>query len=129
MGKHLTDLGRQVPDNYDELLSLPGVGPYAAGAYLSLHRDIRHIIIDSNVVRLYCRLIGRTYDGETRREEWLRAFAEQVTPSSGFKVYNYAVLDFSRAICTHKPDCNKCPLTSICATGSTSLDKTGNNNT
>ena len=110
LGIRIVHDGGGIPDDYDILLSLPGVGPYAAGAYLSLHRNIRHVIIDSNVVRLYCRLIGKEYDGETRRKSWVQHFAEEVTPQDCFKEYNYALLDFSRAVCKPNPVCGQCPL-------------------
>ena len=47
-----------IPENSEDLKKLPGVGPYVAGAYLSLHRKKRSTIIDSNVVRLYGRFFG-----------------------------------------------------------------------
>lgn len=114
LGQELTKAGGSIPEKYDVLLALPGVGPYAASAYLSLHRGIRLPIIDSNVARLYCRLLDRPYDGETRRKVWVCHLADQLTPKDYFRQYNYALLDFTREVCKPKPDCENCPLTDIC---------------
>jgi len=106
------------PDDVDELLALPGVGPYAAAAYRSMHLGARAPIVDSNVVRLYGRLFGFCTDGETRRKAWLHDLAERMTPQRAFQAYNYALLDFTRAICTPKPHCDICPLRKGCSYGS-----------
>lgn len=114
LGQELTKVNGRIPEKYEDLLPLPGVGPYAASAYLSLHRGVRQPIIDSNVVRLYCRLLGRPYDGETRRKKWVTHHADQMTPKHRFRQYNYALLDFTREICKPRPNCKNCPLTDIC---------------
>ena len=114
LGIEINKSGGRIIDDYSHLLSLPGVGPYAASAYLSLHRGIKQSIVDNNVVRLYCRLIDYSYNGETRRKPWLVHFADHLTPKNKFKQYNYALLDFTRAVCKTKPICQNCPLAHIC---------------
>ncbi len=114
LGKHIVQSSGRIPDDYETLLTLPGIGPYAATAYLSLHRGIRHPIVDNNVVRLYCRLLGCKYDGETRRKKWVSELSEFMTPRKSFQEFNYALLDFTRAVCKPTPDCNACPLRDIC---------------
>ena len=44
-----------VPNNYQELLKVPGIGDYVASAVLSFHMNKRAVLIDSNIVRFYCR--------------------------------------------------------------------------
>lgn len=114
LGKEIIKSGGCITDEYSILISLPGVGSYAASAYLSLHRGIKQSIIDSNVVRFYCRLLKYSYDGETRRKSWLVKFADQLTPEDIYKQYNYALLDFTREVCKPKPNCQDCPLKHIC---------------
>ncbi len=114
LGEEIINSGGRITDEYKSLLSMSGVGPYVASSYLSLHRGIKKSIVDSNIVRLYCRLINYSYDGETRRKSWLINFADSLTPTDKFRQYNYALLDFTRAICKIKPDCIKCPLKQIC---------------
>lgn len=105
----VADRGR-VPDQYDELVTLPGVGPYAASAYLSLHRSVRAAIVDSNVVRWIGRLLGVPTDEETRRKRWLIEAVDALTPSRSFRNYNYAVLDFAMKVCRPRPRCDVCPF-------------------
>ena len=103
-----------IPDDYEELVDLPAIGNYVASAYLSLHRNIRQSIIDSNVVRVYGRFFGFEYNNETRRKQWLVHVSEELTPKRKFKMYNYALLDFARKLCKKKPLCQSCPLNNRC---------------
>jgi len=118
--KRLGDLalalqGSDIPEGRASLLALPGVGSYIAAAFRSFHCGIRDVIIDSNVVRLYGRLFGFEYDGETRRKPWLRELADRITPARIYRDFNYAVIDFTRSICKPRPDCGHCMLNAQCA--------------
>lgn len=101
---------RRIPDSFDKLVSIPGIGPYTASAYLSLYRNKFGILLDSNIVRFYGRLFGFQIDGETRRKKWINKVAFTLTPKRNFKKYNYALIDFTRVICSNKPLCDKCSL-------------------
>lgn len=107
-----------MPRDLHALQQLPGIGPYAAAAWLGFHGGKRAVIIDANVVRLLSRILGRPYDGETRRRTWLLQVADVLTPIRAWKPYNYAVLDFAMQICSKNPNCARCPLLSVpCAHG------------
>lgn len=103
-----------IPKDKKELLALPGVGDYVASALLSLHFDIRSILIDSNIVRVYGRYFGFPYNNETRRRRELWELADALTPQLHIKSFNYAILDFSRNICCSKPRCNVCSVRLRC---------------
>lgn len=103
-----------IPLRREELLKLPGVGEYVASAFVSLHSGVRESIIDSNVVRLYGRFFGFKTDGETRRKKWFTELADKITPLQKFRDFNYGLIDFTRAVCKQKPDCNSCPLNTKC---------------
>ena len=119
LGQEIARLGGALPMDQPALEALPGVGPYAAAATLSLHANRRAVLIDSNFVRVLCRLVGATYDGETRRERWLRDLAEALTPPRAHRAYNYAVLDLAALVCLPRtPKCDECPILKWCATGS-----------
>jgi A/G-specific adenine glycosylase len=107
---------RDIPDDKESLLKLPGVGEYVASAYLSLHAGRREPIIDSNVVRLYGRFFRFETDGETRRDPEMRHLAELLTPERNFKDYNYGIIDLTRTICKLKPLHEICPLRRRCHT-------------
>lgn len=118
LAREIVEIG-SIPVLYEDLIRLPGVGPYAAAAWLSLHNDVRSAIVDSNVVRWICRMIDRPCDAETRRKKWLKDLADRLTPDSYVQEYNYAVLDFTMTICTPGvPRCEDCPLGSeLCTFG------------
>lgn len=114
----IRDGGGQVPDSRAKLLAIPGVGPYAASAWLSLHNNQRESIVDSNVARWLCRLVGVAHTPASRRWAWVLALADELTPRRGFKEYNYAVLDLTTTLCLPTcPSCEPCPLLDLCATG------------
>jgi A/G-specific adenine glycosylase len=106
-----------IPTDLGDLLDLPGVGPYAAAAFLSFHRGHRAVIVDSNVVRLYGRYFGFVTDPETRRFKQFLDLADRITPRRDFRKFNYALLDHTRMLCKHKPLCPRCPLNGNCCFG------------
>lgn len=109
------EYGGVPPLNSDELMKLPGVGTYAAGAYLSLHSDIRAIIPDANMVRILGRVCGFTCHAETRKDRSFLKLCDQITPKLRFKEFNYAILDFGRKVCTPRdPKHTVCPIKNIC---------------
>ena len=125
LGEALKTLGG-VPNSLEELLELPGVGSYAAAAYLGFHGGKRAVIVDANVVRWLCRLVDRPYDGETRRKKWLVDLANDVTPSRKWTEFNYAVLDFTMQVCGKVPRCSICPIgPALCLTGQKILTEAG----
>ncbi|MCK4814944.1 hypothetical protein KA005_04165 [bacterium] len=103
-----------IPENYDELIKLPGVGDYIASAYLSFHIGKCRPIIDSNAVRLCGRIFNLEIRPETRRNKRFRELVHRITPSKECRIFNYGVLDFSRKICKYKPFHRKCPLKKMC---------------
>ena len=108
----------RIPTTVEELRELPGVGPYVAAATAALHAGNRAAIVDANIVRLLCRLIGQEYDGETRRKRWLLDLADRLTPEVEFRDYGYASLDLSMTVCRpRRPLCAHCPLVALCVTG------------
>ena len=123
LAQHILRLDGALPREQAALEALPSVGPYSAAATLSLHANLRAVLIDSNIVRVLCRLVGAAYDGETRRKPWLRDLAEAMTPPRAHRDYNYAVLDLAALVCLPRiPKCDECPILRWCTTG---LERTG----
>jgi len=109
-------LGSETPPaNPGELQKLPAIGPYVAAAHASLHRNRRATIVDANVVRWICRMVGEEAGPETRRQRWLTQLADLLTPVRSFRDYNYGVLDLSMTVCTPAPRCDVCPVVQFCA--------------
>ncbi len=104
----------RIPDDFQKLIYLPGVGPYIASAFVSFHCGRRATIIDSNIVRLYGRFLGFKTNPETRRDKKLATITEKFTPFKNVKKFNYAVLDLSRKVCATIPKCLICPISCRC---------------
>jgi len=104
--------GGRIPDRWEDLVSLPGVGAYLAGAVLSFGYGRRAPVLDSNVARLLARLTGVE---SRRQEDYLRLLWELV-PEEGHEYFNYGLIDLGALICHYRgPKCNLCPLRELCA--------------
>jgi len=116
LGTELSERGGRVPEDRADIEDLPGIGQYAAGAFLTFQRHRRVTFIDANIVKLLGRFLGFEWDGETRRKAWFvdlaDAFFDHDYPPAKF---GYAVLDFTREVCGRTPECESCPVQKDCA--------------
>lgn len=103
-----------MPKTFSELIKLPGVGQYTTSAFLSLHKDERYPLIDSNTVRVWGRVFGLETNSETRRKKKFKELADSLTPQTNFKAFNYALLDFGSLVCKTVPLCKTCPINKMC---------------
>lgn len=114
----LTVHGGLVPKGKDELLRLPRVGDYTAGAVLSFGYGFRAGIPDTNVIRLLQRFFGLTVTRKSHRgspSQSMRRAAHEVVPKSNSRHFNYGMLDFGSLVCTSvRPKCASCPLNNHC---------------
>lgn len=112
------DFDRQVPTDLDELMSLPGVGPYVAAATLAAVTDADVCLVDTNTVRVASRVAGIDRAGDIRRRlDVRRAIADLLAGDAPARSW-WAVLDLAASTCTPKlPACEACPLRRWCVTG------------
>ena len=104
-----------VPGTLGGLLSLPGVGRYAANATLVVAFGKRAPVVDGVTARVYRRYLGLDSNLPASNDEELWAAAETVTPTEGEREWNWAVLDLAAEICLpEKPRCPACPLMARC---------------
>lgn len=107
--------GGEIPRSRDQLLLLPGVGDYVAGALLSIAFNKREWLVDSNIVRVYRRYFGIPTSKEGRRDKHVIAMSKEYVSYKNPRDANLAILDFSAIICIPiKPKCTKCPLNNDC---------------
>jgi A/G-specific adenine glycosylase len=112
----LSEHGGLVPCDYDQLLKLPGIGPYTAAAIASVAGNIDVAAVDGNVLRVYARLFDvdspiREKEGNTR----IRKIADRLLPKGMARLYNQALMELGGLVCTpKKPDCESCPLGGFC---------------
>ena len=113
----IAEHGGEFPTTVDELVRLPGIGRYTAGAIASFAFDTRAPIVEANTLRLYCRLIG--YRGDPRSsagQQILWDFAERILPAKGTGEFNQALMELGATVCTpNAPTCDRCPAETFCA--------------
>lgn len=108
--------GGLLPDNVDDLQSLPGLGPYTVSAILSFafHRDV--IVLDVNIRRLYSRLflqLATTLEGMP--EPQLLHVADEIYPRGRSSDWHQACMDIAAQYCTARsPRCLFCPVAKAC---------------
>ena len=120
-----SDYGNELPQTYDELLALPGIGDYTASAVMSFAFGERIAVVDTNIRRVLSRVfLGvESLGGAASPAE--RALAKQVLPQDGASkcrrfdrssvVWNQSVMELGAIVCTAKsPLCEACPVSSRC---------------
>ncbi|WP_432800010.1 A/G-specific adenine glycosylase [Poriferisphaera sp. WC338] len=106
----------EVPREADELLKLPGVGPYSAGAIASIAYDQRAAIVDGNVIRILSRIFKITKPAdETETKKRLWSIAEALVPAKDAGNYNQAMMELGAMICSPRgAGCLLCPVRNQC---------------
>lgn len=106
----------ELPDTYEKLLSLSGIGPYTAGAIASIAYHQPVCAIDGNVLRVYARLFCVKEDilKKTTQDKIHELIKQDMASDMG--VMNQAIMDLGASICIPNGNvrCNICPLTSVC---------------
>ncbi len=108
--------GGMFPESVEELLPLPGIGRYTAGAIVSFAFDRPAPILEANTLRLYCRLLGfRDDPRSTAGQRVLWSFAEKLVPTKSPGEFNQALMDLGATVCTPTdPRCDACPVAACC---------------
>jgi A/G-specific adenine glycosylase len=103
------------PDTEEELLGLPGIGPYTAAAVAAIAFDRRAVVLDGNVERVMARLHAVEQPLPDAKPE-LKRLAGALTPEVRPGCHAQAVMDLGATICTPKnPACGLCPWRDACA--------------
>lgn len=116
LGEALAGGQRRITAKSDELLSLPGIGPYAASAIRCFVFGARDPVIDVNVVRIVERVFRVKYErGEGRRNKDIRRLAFALLDGRQPREMNWALLDLGALVCReNRPLCDQCPLSQHC---------------
>jgi len=111
----VSEHGGVFPETNDQLLTLPGIGPYTAAAISAIAFDRAETVVDGNVERV----MSRIYDVHTplpAAKPQLTALARALTPDRRPGDYAQAVMDLGATICTPRsPACGICPWREPCA--------------
>ena len=114
--KVVKDHAGQVPNQPQDFIQLPGVGPYTCGAVQSIAFGHCSPIVDGNVIRVFSRLYALDQDVQTKSAQnqlwdWARQWAEGPEPGN----LNQAIMELGATVCTPKnPQCSSCPLKADC---------------
>src|SRR5205823_1241928 len=122
-GKGVTGRGvAELPDDPAELIKLPGIGAYTAGAVASFAYEKPVPAVDTNVARV----MGRVFLGDNRqrlsgnRQRLIWSLAAALVPKNGKTAwrFNQAIMELGALICVaRKPKCEQCPVRPDCKTG------------
>lgn len=124
LARQVTDHGRKphrtLPSAPEDLRSLPGIGPYTAGAVASFAFEQRAELVDTNVARVLRRAFAPDADPRsTRGQRTLWAIARQLLPRTGRDAWthNQALMELGAIVCTARlANCPACPVRRECAT-------------
>ncbi|BFH60230.1 A/G-specific adenine glycosylase [Paenibacillus azoreducens] len=109
--------GGQVPDDKASVFALKGVGPYTAGAILSIAFNKPEPAVDGNVMRVLSRYFLIEEDimkGSTRAN--MERLVVELIPESRASDFNQALMELGALVCTPKsPHCLTCPVMEHCA--------------
>jgi A/G-specific adenine glycosylase len=111
----VNDFSGKFPDTREELLTLPGIGPYTASAIAAIAFDHPETVIDGNVERVMSRVFSVETPLPTAKPI-LAMHARDLTPARRPGDYAQAVMDLGATICTPRiPACGKCSWKAKCA--------------
>lgn len=107
-----------IPSNVDELLKIPGIGPYTAGAIASIAFGKAVPLVDGNVIRVFSRLYGISAEiggagGVMDKTCWSLAgtLVDPVDPGA----FNQALMELGATVCKPtSPLCETCPVRGVC---------------
>lgn len=109
----------ELPSTVEELIALPGVGPYTASAVASFHFHQPVPVLDTNIRRVLGRVFaGRELPPPSAPGAAEISTARHLTPADGDEAahWNVSVMEFGALVCTAKrPRCEECPVTDLCA--------------
>jgi A/G-specific adenine glycosylase len=112
----VNDLGGLIPDTWDVLRRLPGIGDYIAAAVLSIAFGGVHAVVDGNVKRVLARLfLVDASVNQAGSHKVFHTLAGHLLDERNPGNHNQAMMELGALICTPRaPDCNHCPIQRYC---------------
>jgi len=110
------ELGGRFPQQYEDILSLKGIGHYTASAIASFAFNLPYAVLDGNVLRVLSRFFGiRVPVDSTEGKKMFSVLARDLMDKVHPGIYNQAIMDFGAVICKPMlPLCASCPLQKKC---------------
>jgi len=109
------EYGGKLPDTFEKLRKIKGIGDYTAGAILSFAFEKKAPAVDGNVVRVISRLLAIEDDiSLPKTVKTIRRRVEEILPDKKPWIVMEALIELGATVCRKKPDCLKCPLRTSC---------------
>ena len=108
------DFNGIIPQDYETLIKMPGIGDYTASAILAIGFNKYANVVDGNIERIICRLNKITKRLDLAKKE-IKLISSNFIPSKNNAFYAQGLMDIGATICKPKKTyCFKCPLKSFC---------------
>ena len=108
------NLKGKLPDNFEDLMSLPGIGNYTASAILAIVFNKPYIPLDGNIERVLKRYLYLKNERDIQKNNLIKKksiFGISSRPSD----YAQALMELGALICKpNNPLCNQCPISNKC---------------
>ena len=104
------------PNTYEDILSLPGIGEYTAGAIGSICFHLKEVAIDGNVMRVYCRVNNQDLDvSDPKVKKKIGEDLKKLLPGDSGN-FNQGIMELGEVICIPGgvPKCELCPIKNQC---------------
>lgn len=115
--KLMEEFGGEMPPDFDEILKLPGIGSYTAGAIASIAFGIPRPAVDGNVLRVLSR-VQKSYEDITKQSvrRKLEEQVQAVIPKERAGDFNQSLIELGAIVCVPggAPKCRECPLEGLC---------------
>lgn len=104
------------PTDLEQLLQIPHVGPYTAGAIFSIGMNKPAPMVDSNTYRVISRVFKDQLSEKPTYKDAIN-FVSTLIPENDCKYFNWGVIDLGSLICTYRGCCKEdCPVKGFCNT-------------
>ncbi len=106
----------QFPSSFNQLLKLPGIGPYTAAAITSLAFNNPSPVVDGNVYRVLARVFGiKNNIADAKSFKLFFEYSEGLIDKKNPGIYNQAVMELGATVCApQNPTCHICPIEETC---------------
>lgn len=106
----------KLPEEYDEIIKLKGIGPYTAAAITSIAFGKPNAVVDGNVIRVITRYFG--IENDVRKTGTVREVQEHVNELISHEYpaeFNQGLMEIGSMVCKpSNPDCMSCPIQAGC---------------
>jgi A/G-specific adenine glycosylase len=112
----MREFAGRLPEDHGEILGLPGIGAYTAGAIMSLAYNRPYPAVDGNTARVFARLFNlQTPVKDRANQTYIWKTAREIIPEGQARSFNQALMELGALICLpQKPQCLQCPLDRLC---------------